>query len=295
MIRDWRGARPYGVFVTHDVDTLHAVCDRVAVIMAAKSPRLAQSPRSRQAEGWVKDYFSGPRGRAAPRRRRRLMKLTHFIRIGAATVIGFCWHDVCRLDIQLDLRRGANGMTSFSTIPCGLTIGGEVRFNGIKVGEVRNLRIDPDNTARVIARVRISSDVPVREDSEGQLEPIGLTGVTLIQLSAGQGDELRPSGFGPPPQIRGRGSQIDIIINQGENIVMRASEAMAAVRDLLTDENIARVTRIIENLETVSAQLADTRSVITQSGEAAIAVTGAANDFALSAQCGAIWLRWMKQ
>jgi len=44
---------------------------------------------------------------------------------------------------------------------------------------------------------------------------------------------------------------------------------MAAVRDLLTDENIARVTRIVQNLETVSAQLADQNSVVTQSGEAA--------------------------
>ncbi|NJO35409.1 MAG: hypothetical protein HC869_22310 [Rhodospirillales bacterium] len=52
-------------------------------------------------------------------------------------------------------------------------------------------------------------------------------------------------------------------------IALRASEAMAAVRDLLTDENIARVTRIVENLETVSNQLADQNSVITQSGTAA--------------------------
>ena len=50
---------------------------------------------------------------------------------------------------------------------------------------------------------------------------------------------------------------------------MRASEAMAAVRDLLTDQNIARVTRTLENLETVSQQLASRDSVVTQSGEAA--------------------------
>ena len=50
---------------------------------------------------------------------------------------------------------------------------------------------------------------------------------------------------------------------------MRASEAMAAVRDLLTDENIARVTRTLQNLETVSQQISARDSVITQSGEAA--------------------------
>jgi phospholipid/cholesterol/gamma-HCH transport system substrate-binding protein len=206
----------------------------------------------------------------------------NFIRIGAATVIGVLLIMAFAAWISSsDLRRGANEYDVVFDEPVrGLTEGGEVRFNGIKVGEVRDLRIDPDNPNRVIARVRISSDVPVREDSEGQLEPIGLTGVTLIQLSAGAGEELRPNAFAGVPQIRGRGSQIDLIVAQGEAIVMRASEAMAAVRDLLTDENIARVTRIIENLESVSTQLADTRSVISRSGEAAGAITVAANDFA---------------
>lgn len=206
----------------------------------------------------------------------------NFVRIGAAVVLGVLLIMIFAAWISTgDLRRGANEYDIVFDDPVrGLTEGGEVRYNGIKVGEVRDLRIDPDNTNRVIARVRISADVPVREDSEGQLEPIGLTGVTLIQLSAGAGEELRPSGFGPPPQIRGRGSQIDLIVAQGEAVVMRASEAMAAVRDLLTDENIARVTRIITNLETVSNQLADTQSIITRSGEAAGAITTAANDFA---------------
>ena len=48
---------------------------------------------------------------------------------------------------------------------------------------------------------------------------------------------------------------------------------MAAVRDLLTDENIARVTRIVQNLETVSDELAAQNSVITESGDAAREIT----------------------
>jgi phospholipid/cholesterol/gamma-HCH transport system substrate-binding protein len=157
-----------------------------------------------------------------------------------------------------------------------------VRFNGIKVGEVRELRIDPENTTRVIARVRVASEVPVKTDSLAQLEPIGLTGVTLIQLSAGSEDaaRLRPQFGAGVPRITGRGSQIDILVERSEDIVMRASEAMAAVRDLLTDENIARVSRLISNLETVSARLADRRSVIVRSGEAATAMTDAANEIA---------------
>ncbi|MEZ5994885.1 MAG: MlaD family protein [Hyphomonadaceae bacterium] len=197
----------------------------------------------------------------------------NFVLIGAATIIGALLIMLFAMWITSnEFRRGYNEYDIVFDDPVrGLTEGGEVRFNGIKVGEVDTLRIDPENTNRVIARVRVSTDVPVRTDSEAQLEPIGLTGVTLIQLSAGANtaDLLRPSFGAPPPRIRGRGSQIDILVERSEDIVMRASEAMAAVRDLLTDDNIARVTHIIENLETTTRQLARQDSVVTQSGVAA--------------------------
>jgi phospholipid/cholesterol/gamma-HCH transport system substrate-binding protein len=197
----------------------------------------------------------------------------NYVLIGAATVIGAALIMLFAMWIAGgDFRRGYNEYDVVFDDPVrGLTEGGEVRFNGIKIGEVEALRIDPDNTNRVIARIRVSSDVPVKTDTEAQLEPIGLTGVTLIQLTAGSpsAELLRPQNFGPPPRIQGRGSQIDVIVARGEEVALRASEAMAAVRDLLTDENIERVTRIIQNLETVSAQLADTNSVVSQSGAAA--------------------------
>jgi phospholipid/cholesterol/gamma-HCH transport system substrate-binding protein len=197
----------------------------------------------------------------------------NYILIGASTIVGALLIMLFSMWITTgDLRRGFNEYDVVFDDPVrGLTEGGEVRFNGIKVGEVRALRIDPDDTNRVIARIRVSTDVPVKTDTEAQLEPIGLTGVTLIQLSSGstEAELLRPAFGAPPPRIQGMGSQIDVIVARGEEVAMRASEAMAAVRDLLTDENIARVTRTLQNLETVSQQLAARDSVVTQSGEAA--------------------------
>ncbi|MEQ1709337.1 MAG: MlaD family protein [Terricaulis sp.] len=212
----------------------------------------------------------------------------NYIMIGAATVLGAALIMLFAMWMaNSDFRRGYIDYDVVFDDPVrGLTEGGEVRFNGIKVGEVQDLRIDAENTTRVIARVRVSAEVPVKVDSEAQLEPIGLTGVTLIQLSAGSEEAaiLRPTFGGPMPRITGRGSQIDVLVERSEEIVLRAGEAMAAVRDLLTDENIARVTRILANLETVSNQLADQRSVIVRSGEAAGAMTNAANEIATLAR-----------
>ncbi len=196
-----------------------------------------------------------------------------YVLLGTATLIGAVLIMLFAMWMaNSEFRRGYNEFDIVFDDPVrGLAEGGEVRFNGIKVGEVQTLRIDPRDTRRVIARVRVSADVPVKTDSRAQLEPIGLTGVTLIQLSAGSDDaaEVRQSFGGPVPAIEGEGSQIDALVARSEDIALRASEAMAAVRDLLTDENIARVTRMVENLEAVSAQLADRNSVIGRGGEAA--------------------------
>lgn len=69
MTRDL--ARDLGLtvfLVTHDLDTLHAICDRVAVLYGGKVAAIGTIPEiEAKAEGWVKEYFSGPRGRAAHR------------------------------------------------------------------------------------------------------------------------------------------------------------------------------------------------------------------------------------
>src|SRR5438128_11266255 len=67
----------------------------------------------------------------------------------------------------------------------GLSQGGEVHFNGIKVGEVTRIKLNDLNTSQVIARVRVDANVPIRSDSYGTLEPQGITGVNYIQISAG--------------------------------------------------------------------------------------------------------------
>ncbi|MGD9967618.1 MAG: ABC transporter ATP-binding protein [Hyphomonadaceae bacterium] len=54
--------------VTHDLDTLHAICDRVAVLFGGKVAAIGTIPEiTVKAQGWVSEYFSGPRGRAATR------------------------------------------------------------------------------------------------------------------------------------------------------------------------------------------------------------------------------------
>ena len=52
--------------ITHDLDTLHEICDRVAVLADQKVIAVDTGPRLMELDHpWIQEYFNGPRGRAA--------------------------------------------------------------------------------------------------------------------------------------------------------------------------------------------------------------------------------------
>src|SRR5258708_27253893 len=67
----------------------------------------------------------------------------------------------------------------------GLLVGAAVLFNGIRVGEVADLGLAPDNPRRVDATISVASTTPVRSDTKVGLDFQGLTGVPVIALEGG--------------------------------------------------------------------------------------------------------------
>jgi phospholipid/cholesterol/gamma-HCH transport system substrate-binding protein len=196
----------------------------------------------------------------------------NYILIGTVAIVGMLATMLFALWIA-----GADFNRSFSTYIVsfkgpvrGLQEGGEVRFQGIKVGEVVDLRIDPKDSSRVLARVRIDANTKVRQGSRGQLEPIGLTGLNLIQIQGGEGTpELVPQMGQAPPVILGEPSEIDKLLGASGDISDRASRALVRMEALLSDQNIANVVSIVSNIEAVTAELEEQKSVIGNANRAA--------------------------
>lgn len=66
----------------------------------------------------------------------------------------------------------------------GLTVGGDVRVAGVKVGAVRGLRLDPE-TYRAVATLAIDSSVELPEDSDAAVLTEGLLGGTYVAITPG--------------------------------------------------------------------------------------------------------------
>ena len=139
----------------------------------------------------------------------------------------------------------------FTEAVTGLGSGGIVQYNGINVGEVRRLRLDPRDPRRVIARIRLQADTPVKIDTKAKLAFIGLTGVAQIQLSGGlpESPRLLPTRERPVPIITTQPSAL-------QNIAEAANDIVERLKTILSDENVQRISGTLDDLHQISSTVA---------------------------------------
>ena len=138
----------------------------------------------------------------------------------------------------------------------GLSSGGEVYFNGIKVGGVTKLSLDRRDPNRVVARIRVTSDAPIKTDSLGSLEPMGITGVNYIQITAGSPDRPLLKDVTPTsviPVIHTTQSALEGLLAGGGDVLARSVEALDRVNTLLSDRNEAAFSATLANVRDATA------------------------------------------
>lgn len=147
----------------------------------------------------------------------------------------------------------------------GISQGGEVHFNGIKVGEVTRIALDPVNASRVISRIKVTSDVPIKTDSYATLEAQGITGVNYVQITAGT--RTRPllkeaTPHGQVPVIRSQKGTLADLLEGGGTVLQRSVEALDRVNRLLSDANIRQVSGMLDDVHSVTSELRERKAII---------------------------------
>ncbi|MGH6958421.1 MAG: MlaD family protein [Caulobacteraceae bacterium] len=161
----------------------------------------------------------------------------------------------------------------------GLSRGGDVQFNGIKVGQVSDIQLDSKNPNLVIAKIKIRSDTPVRQDSYATLEPQGITGVNYIQITAGTAAKplLKDTvPVGQTPNIPAQPGTISSLLTGGGTVVQQAVETLSRVNRVLSDQNIQKTTAIIGDVQAVTAELRERKAIIADADKALQDADGAA-------------------
>jgi len=128
----------------------------------------------------------------------------------------------------------------------GLRTGGAVLFNGIRVGEVTALKLDPAAPRAVVALVAVEKSVAVRADTAVSLDYQGVTGTAAIALRGGSQDAPPPPGS-PPTLTADAGV--------AQDVTQAARDAMRRI-DALVSDNEAVLKAALKNIELFSQTLA---------------------------------------
>ncbi|HET8899973.1 MAG TPA: MlaD family protein [Rhodanobacteraceae bacterium] len=149
----------------------------------------------------------------------------------------------------------------FTEAVTGLSQGGMVQYNGIKVGDVAELKLDPKDPRRVLARIRVAGGTPIKTDTRAKLGLTGLTGVAFIQLTGGTPASplLKHAGDKDIPRIQADDSALAKLLAGGEDLVTRINTIVERASQLLSDDNIAHISGTLKHLDQVTASVADER------------------------------------
>ena len=164
----------------------------------------------------------------------------------------------------------------FSGAVSGLSIAGDVRYNGIKVGEVTEMNLSRADPNKVQVRIEVDAGAPVTQDTVATVEFQGVTGVSYVLLSGG-GPKSKPivkKEGEPYPVIASRRSGLQDLFAGAPQMISRANEVLERVNLMLSDENRGKVDKILANTESFTGSLSSSgeqiASLVTNLNEAAI-------------------------
>lgn len=171
--------------------------------------------------------------------------------VAAIAVLMIYW--VGRLD---QAGSAKNVQISFPGAVSGLVAGSPVNFNGIRVGTVRVLSLDPENPEAVLVDIDIAQDTPLKSDSKITLGTTGITGASYVDLRAGSKDLPNLLMQEDIPQLQAEGSSMDDLLQAARDMMSRVDRVVRRVDDLV-EKNGADIERTIQNAAVFSDALAN--------------------------------------
>ncbi|MEZ5451443.1 MAG: MlaD family protein [Thiothrix sp.] len=140
----------------------------------------------------------------------------------------------------------------------GLEEGSEVRYMGIKKGEVTQVSLLADDPSIVNVTLVVEQDTPVNKATVATLRLVGLTGVPFLGLS--QADGIRPEPLPEPakdeiPIIPVKPTPMDALVEKLPGLETELSVLIHDANDVLSAENRQHFAGLLKNLDAASADL----------------------------------------
>ena len=146
----------------------------------------------------------------------------------------------------------------------GLNLNAPVKYNGVDVGKVQSIQLDPLNPERVQLVFAIVRGTPIKVDTVAVLKTQGLTGIAYVELSGGtreaalltatQGEEY--------PVIRTKPSLSTRLENVLTTVLEKLDKTSGNIDALLNDENRESFKNALADIASVARTIAAKKNTI---------------------------------
>ncbi|WP_296478150.1 MlaD family protein [Roseinatronobacter sp.] len=137
----------------------------------------------------------------------------------------------------------------------GLSRAADVRFAGLLVGQVVDVRLSPDGDGTVMVRLEVDRDTPVRADSVATVDSSGITGVSFVAISTGTQAAPLINDRADVPELEAGRSTIQSLTEGAPRILAETLDVLEQVNRLLGEENQTKVSNILTNVESSTGEL----------------------------------------
>lgn len=155
--------------------------------------------------------------------------------------------------VELD-RQFAYYDVRFASV-AGLSAASDVRFSGLPVGQVVDVRLAPERDGTILVRLEVDAETPVRADSVATIEAQGVTGVSFVGIGPGSADSpLLDPADGEVPEIEAGRSTLQTLTEDAPELITETLRVVQEIGELFSGANEGRLERIIANVETASEE-----------------------------------------
>ena len=146
----------------------------------------------------------------------------------------------------------------------GLNLNAPVKYSGVDVGKVQEIRLDPGNPKRVNLLFAIERGTPIKEDTVAVLKTQGLTGIAYVELSGGAAEAplLRANAGSGYPVIRTIPSLSARLENVLTSVLAKLDSTSININAILSDQNRAAFTSALADIATVAHTIAARKDTI---------------------------------
>jgi len=142
----------------------------------------------------------------------------------------------------------------FSESVSGLNIDSPVKYRGVTIGKVKNIRISPKNVEKIEVIIEVSKDTPIKVDTVAKLKPQGITGLSYVELSRGSSEakRLKPKNEDDIPLIPSVPSFFVKIERSFGSASENLSSILIQLKHLLGEENREQIHKLLTHLANVA-------------------------------------------